>query len=396
MFVKTPLSELTSRINRFRQLMNVHNEGWKMAAIFSKINLFYFTGTMQDGMLLITPDGDPVFWVRRSFERAQYESLFPVIRPMDSFRDAAGAYTNIPDVIHVESEFVPLAFLKRFQKYFPFNDVMPLDPVVGAIRSVKSDYELEIMVRSGEAHRVVLEEKVPILLKEGMTEVDLAGKLYDEMLKQGHHGIARFGMLDTEIAIGHIAFGESSLFPTSFNGPGGNYGMSPAVPLLGSRKRKLAPGDLVFIDIGFGIDGYHTDKTVVYIFGREPDSDLLAQHNACVDLQNRLAEQLRPGTVPSVLYEETMKSLSPDFLQNFMGFGNRQVKFLGHGIGLVIDEVPVIARGFDAPLEENMVLALEPKKGVEGRGMVGIENTFIVTPAGGRCITGLNRGLIVV
>ncbi|HLO60485.1 MAG TPA: Xaa-Pro peptidase family protein [Bacteroidales bacterium] len=396
MFVKTPLSELTSRINRFRQLMNVHNEGWKMAAIFSKINLFYFTGTMQDGMLLITPEGDPVFWVRRSFERAQNESLFPVIRPMDSFRDAAAAYATIPGIMHVETEFLPLAFLKRFQKYFPFTDVMPLDPVIAGIRSLKSEYELEIMIRSGEAHRVVLEEKVPLLLKEGMTEVDLAGKLYEEMLKQGHHGIARFGMLDTEIAIGHIAFGESSLFPTSFNGPGGNYGMSPAVPLLGSRTRKLATGDLVFIDIGFGIDGYHTDKTVVYIFGQKPDNNLLTQHMACVDLQDRLAEQLRPGTIPSVLYEDTMKSLSPEFLRNFMGFGYRQVKFLGHGIGLVIDEVPVIAKGFDSPLEENMVLALEPKKGIEGRGMVGIENTFIVTPAGGRCITGLNRGMIVV
>ncbi len=91
-----------------------------------------------------------------------------------------------------------------------------------------------------------------------------------------------------------------------------------------------------------------------------------------------------------------MNSLSPDFLPNFMGFGNRQVKFLGHGIGLVIDEIPVIARGFDAPLHENMVLALEPKKGIENFGMVGIENTFIVTPEGGQCITGYSKGLVPV
>ena len=90
----------------------------------------------------------------------------------------------------------------------------------------------------------VLEERVPGLLREGMSEVDFAGELYKVMLEEGHQGISRFGMFDTEIVIGHIAFGESSIYPTSFNGPGGNYGMSPSVPVLGSRERKLKKGDL--------------------------------------------------------------------------------------------------------------------------------------------------------
>ncbi|WP_255297386.1 M24 family metallopeptidase [Anaerophaga thermohalophila] len=72
------------------------------------------------------------------------------------------------------------------------------------------------------------------------------------------------------------------------------------------------------------------------------------------------------------------------------------MKFLGHGIGLTVDELPVLAKGFKTPLEENMVFAVEPKKGIDGVGMVGIENTFVVTPAGGRCITGDNPGLIMV
>jgi Xaa-Pro aminopeptidase len=229
-----------------------------------------------------------------------------------------------------------------------------------------------------------------------MSEVDLAGLLYMEMLNAGHHGLARFGMFDTEMAIGHIAFGESSLYPTSFNGPGGNYGMSAAVPLLGNRSRKLQKGDLVFIDIGFGIDGYHTDKTMNYIYGGHPDPDVLKEHRKCVEIHDKIASQLKPGAIPSVLYENMINSLSPEFLNNFMGFGKRQVKFLGHGIGLVIDEVPVIARGFDNPLEENMVIALEPKKGIDNVGVVGIENTFVVTPEGGKCITGMHKGLMPV
>ena len=101
---------------------------------------------------------------------------------------------------------------------------------------------------------------------------------------------------------------------------------------------------------------------------------------------------LKPGAVPSEIYNCVMNDLSVDFLENFMGFGNRTVKFLGHGIGLTIDELPVIAQGFDEPIQEGMVFALEPKKGIKDIGMVGIENTFIVTTEGGKCITGTNRG----
>ena len=105
---------------------------------------------------------------------------------------------------------------------------------------------------------------------------------------------------------------------------------------------------------------------------------------------------LRPGAIPSEIYNSIMSNLDEEFLQNFMGFGNRKVKFLGHGVGLLIDETPVIAEGFDEPLQKGMVFALEPKKGIENIGMVGIENTFIVTAKGGECITGDNPGLIPV
>jgi Xaa-Pro dipeptidase len=396
MFNKVPFGELDMRLKRFRAIMDVQDPNWELAVLFNKINLYYLTGTMQEGMLLIPRNNEAVLWVRRSYERAINESLFPVIKPMDSFRDAAAGFSNLPSSAHIETEFIPVAFLQRFQKHFPFRRVLSLDTQIATARAVKSKYEINIMIKSGELHRIVLEERVPEMLYEGMSEVDLAGALYAQMLHEGHQGVIRFGMFDTEVAIGHIAFGESSLYPTSFNGPGGNYGMGPAVPLLGNRKRKLLKGDLVFIDIGFGIDGYHTDKTLTYIFGKKPDESVLLEHTLCVDIQNRLAEQLKPGAIPSVLYENIMNSLSPVFLNNFMGFGNRQVKFLGHGIGLVIDEIPVIAKGFDSPLEEDMVLALEPKKGIENVGMVGIENTFIVTPQGGQCITGYSKGLLPV
>lgn len=396
MHTPVPLTELNSRIRRFRAAMDSVSPEWEFAAIFSKVNLYYFTGTMPDGVLLIPRDGEAVLWVRRSLERAVTESAFPAIRPMGSFRDAAASVKKMPASVHLEMEVVPLALYQRFQKHFPVTSVQPADPQIAAVRSVKSPFELALMERAGEIHRMVLEERVPELLREGISEAEFGAELFAALIQAGHQGLARFGMFDTEILLGHIAFGESSLYPTSFNGPGGNYGVSPAVPVFGSRTRKLKDGDLVFLDIGCGVEGYHTDKTMTYRFGRPLPGEAIKAHKKCVEIQDQVADALRPGAIPSRIYTNIMESLAPDFLENFMGFGNRRVKFLGHGIGLVIDELPVIAEGFDEPLQEGMVFAVEPKKGIPDVGMVGIENTFVVTPGGGRSITGQSPGLIKV
>lgn len=393
---QVPLSELKSRMERFRAIMGKSNPDWEIAVIFSKINLYYFTGTMQDGMLLIPRSDEAVLWVRRSIERALDESLFPMIKPMNSFKDAAGTIGSSYSTVYLETEVVPLALFQRFQKYFPFTNVKPVDSQIASVRAVKSKYELSLMEQSGDIHRRVLEERVPEILKEGMSEAELATKLFSIMVEEGHHGIARFGMFDTEIVLGHICFGESSIYPTYFNGPGGNYGQSPAVPLLGSRERKLKKGDLVFVDVGCGVDGYHTDKTMTYMFSKPLSDEVISEHRKCVDIQNEIASMLKPGAIPEDIYKYIMNKLDGEFQKNFMGFGNRKVKFLGHGVGLLIDELPVIAEGFKQPLQEGMVFALEPKKGIENIGMVGVENTFIVTSRGGRCITGDNPGLIPV
>jgi Xaa-Pro aminopeptidase len=390
-----PLPELKDRMQRFRARMEAENPDWELAVFFGRVNQYYFTGTMQDGMLLVPRGGEAVFWVRRSFERAGMESLFPDIRPMKSFRDAASPAAT-RRVIHLETELVPLALLQRFRKYFPCQEVAPLDATIGRVRAVKSPYELAIMERAGVIHRRILEEGVPGLLRAGMNEAEFGCELFSLMVREGHEVVVRFGRFNADIAVGQIGFGENSIYPTSFNGPGGCLGLSPAAPVLGSRERKLRPGDLVFVDAGCCVEGYSTDKTMVYVFGRPLPDEAVAVHRRCVEIERRLAEQLKPGAIPSEIYATIMADLSPEFVENFMGYGNRRVNFLGHGVGLQIDETPVIAEGFDEPLAAGMVLALEPKKGVPGVGMVGTENTFVVTPAGGKSLTGTSPGLILV
>ncbi|WAI01916.1 M24 family metallopeptidase [Methanogenium organophilum] len=396
MSTPVPLTELQQRMTRFRERMDTREPDWECTVIFSNINLYYLTGTMQDGMLLIPRDGEPVFRVRRSYERACDESVFPRIAPMRSFRDATGDMAKMSASIHLETEIVPLALLERFRKHFPVKTILAADSHLAAVRAVKSPYELAKMEAAGKVHQRVFEKRVPELLRAGMSEAEFAALLYPVFIEEGHHGIVRFGMFETEIIIGQIGFGVSSLYPTAFDGPGGSRGLCPAVPLLGSRKKTLQDGDLVFVDTGCGVDGYHTDKTMTYVFGKDLPDEAVAVHRQCVEIQDQMAAMLKPGAIPSEIYQTITESLSPEFRENFMGFGDRRVNFLGHGVGLLIDEQPVIARGFDEPITEGMAFALEPKKGIPGVGMVGIENTFLVTPTGGRCITGSHPGLLPV
>jgi Xaa-Pro dipeptidase len=383
-------------MERFRTRMDTAHPDWELCVIFSRINQYYFTGTMQDGVLFIPRRREPELFVRRSYERASDESLFPAIRPMGSYRDAAALVKAVPNTVYLETEVVTLALLERFRKYFPVKNMRSADTEIAKTRSVKSAYEIQRMERAGAIHRSVLEEGIPEMLREGMTEAEFGAEVYSLMVSEGHHGIVRFGMFQTEIEVGQLGFGDSSIYPAAFDGPGGCRGIGPAAPVLGSQTRTLMKGDLVFIDNACGFEGYQTDKTMTYMFRKSLPEEAVAAHGQCVGLQDRMAAMLKPGVTPSQIYTAVYESLPPGFLENFMGFGNRRASFLGHGTGLQVDEFPVILKGAEDPLEEGMAIALEPKKGIKGIGMVGIENTFMVTPGGGRSITGHHPGLMLV
>lgn len=389
-------TELQDRLARFCSAMNDTYPDWDTAVIVSKVNQYYFMGTMQDGMLVIKKDGESYYFVRRSYERAKNESPLSNIYCIESYRDAAETVGKDWGNTFMETENVTLGMIGRLKKYFNIGQISSLDKLVLCVRSVKTPYELKWIEHSGKQHQELLESTIPSLFTEGISEAELVGQIYGKMIDLDYHGVSRFAMYDTELVVGQISFGESSLYPTSFDGPGGAYGMCPAVPIVGSRERKLKKGDLVFVDIGFGVNGYHSDKTQVYVFGGKPTDEMIKVHRACIKIQARLAASLKPGAIPSEIYNSVMNGLNEEFKQNFMGFGGRQVRFLGHGVGLHIDEMPIIANGFDLPLEENMVIALEPKKGIANVGMVGVEDTYIVEPDGGRCITGGGSDIIQV
>ena len=380
-------AELDARLARFRAAMDSDHRDWDTAVIIGKVNQYYFTGTMQDAVLLIGRDGRRAYFVRRSFERAAEES--PVdVREMDSYRDAASAYGGQLGVTYIEGDAMPCAMLERLQKYFNMSKTGSLEHTLRSVRAVKSPYELQWVRESGRLHHRLLTECVPAMLREGMSEAELVGLTLARMMELGYQGVTRFFMFQAENTGGQFAFGENSLYPSNFNGPGGYRGYGASAPVGGNPGRKLKKGDLVFVDIAFAVNGYHTDKTQLYLFGANPPDEALRIHRACIDVMRRAAGRLKPGEIPSRVWDDCVEHLPAALRDGFMGYGRRCVKFLGHGVGLHVDEYPVITGGFDKPLESDTVIALEPKKGLAGVGLLGVEDTYVTSPDGGVCVTG--------
>lgn len=382
-----PASELEARLERFRRAMDAAHPGWEMAAVNHKVAMYYFTGTIQEGVLLIRPQ-DAVFWVRRSFERACNESHFSDIRPMHSFREAAAFYGSAPKVMYVETKKATLDWERMLHKYFAFEELGSFDSVLQDLRMVKSEYELKQMEQSGAIHETVLDIVAPKLIRGGISEAQLAIALYSEMVQRGSHGTARFNQALGEEAVGIASFGKSGLVRTGFDGPGGTDGTCIAVQSIGNAFRKLQPGRLVYLDIPCGFDGYHTDKTVVYYYGDlakdEQSKQLMEAQQRCLELEQEVVRLMVPGEPIENLYLRTMDKFDNIYGDAFMNGG----KFLGHSIGLVMDEAPAIAKGFKQPLQPGMTFAVEPKIALPGLGMVGTENTYVVTENGARSLTG--------
>ena len=382
-----PASELEARLERFRRAMDAAHPGWEMAAVNHKVAMYYFTGTIQEGVLLIRPQ-DAVFWVRRSFERACNESHFSDIRPMHSFREAAAFYGTAPKVMYVETKKATLDWERMLHKYFAFEELGSFDSVLQDLRMVKSEYELKQMEQSGAIHETVLDIVAPKLIHGGISEAQLAIAIYSEMVQRGSHGTARFNQALGEEAVGIASFGKSGLVRTGFDGPGGTDGTCIAVQSIGNAFRKLQPGRLVYLDIPCGFDGYHTDKTVVYYYGDlakdEQSKYLIEAQQRCLELEQEVVRLMVPGEPIENLYLRTMDKFDNIYGDAFMNGG----KFLGHSIGLVMDEAPAIAKGFKQPLQPGMTFAVEPKIALPGLGMVGTENTYVVTENGARSLTG--------
>ncbi|WP_147821278.1 M24 family metallopeptidase [Salidesulfovibrio onnuriiensis] len=398
-----PVEELQRRHDACRKHLESVAPGAGGLLIFSRLNIYYMTGTMGQGVLWLPMQGKPVLMIRKGIERARLESGLGNIVPFKSYSDMPGIAAEVgcpfPKRIAAIMSGLTWNLGMLLQAKLGDYEFVAGDHALTLTRAVKSEWELRTMRLCGERHHCSLFELIPRRIRPGMTEREISHVCWQVFFENGHQGLLRMQAHGEEAFLGHVSAGDSGNYPSSFNGPLGVRGEHPAIPLMGYAGKAWNAGEPLALDIGFVVDGYQTDKTQVYWAGAEssiPDNVRRA-HGFCIEIQNSVAAMAKPGVTPEELYLFSQSEAEKHgFAEGFMGLGDNKVPFLGHGIGLNIDEYPAIARKFTQPLEAGMALALEPKVGIEGVGMVGVENTFEVTDSGAKSITGDDFSIVCV
>jgi len=385
-----PRPEIDARLERART--RLRNADVDAALFVQRADTVYLTGTAQNGVLSLPSDadGEPLFLVQKSRSRAREES--PIVRqePLGSMRDLVPALKAAGHGhwkrIGLELDVLPWREVKRFEEQFPGAELVDISMPLRELRSIKSEYEIRQMEGAAEILREVF-ERVPAILRQSEREIDAAAAIEGEMRRLRHQGLVRIRRWNMELSGATVAAGPSASHPQAFDGADGTEGLYAAVPQSGG-ERLLRPGEPIMIDLVAGFGGYLVDKTRIFVLGRLRDQELLEAHRFTLRLQDEIQERLRPGTVCGSIYGHVLERVSTTPWKNgFMGWGENQVAFIGHGVGLELDELPILSARSSTTLREGMTVAVEPKIFFGDKGGVGIENTWVVTPEGCRNLT---------
>lgn len=289
-------------------------------------------------------------------------------------------------------DVLPVQQYHYFAKLLPDARFVDISAANRALRSVKSPWELEHMRHGGRQLGSVFAE-VPEFLRPGMREVDLAAEFEARLRRAGGEGYVRMRAFSQELFGGLAVAGASAAAPGFFDGAVTGRGMSSAAP-HGSSPAPIERDVPVMVDYTGVFDGYILDMTRMYVCGTlEPE--LQRAFETALAIQEAVAAELKPGAVCSELFERARSMAEAAGLaDHFMGAPGENARFVGHGVGLELDEMPVLAQGFDIPLEAGQTIAVEPKFVFPGRGVVGIENTFAVAAQGGERLTPLDDAVI--
>ena len=297
----------------------------------------------------------------------------------------------MPTKLMLEGDELPYTEYCRLASLFPEAEVVNGTPLIRQARSVKTPVEIEMFRRSGIAHAKAYEQ-IPSVYRPSMTDIEFSIEIERLMRLQGCLGIFRVFGRSMEIFMGSVLTGDNAGYPSPYDFALGGQGLDPALP-GGANKTPLKEGQSVMVDLGGNFNGYMNDMSRVFSIGKLPEEAYTA-HQVCLDIQTKIASIAKPGIACEVLYDIAAEmAKEAGFADKFMGTG-QQAKFIGHGIGLEINEAPVLAPRMKQQLEPGMVFALEPKIVIPGVGPVGIENSWVVTNEGIEKLTNCNEEII--
>jgi Xaa-Pro dipeptidase len=371
------------------------------------VDMYYYSGSMQTGYLFIPAAGESTYFVRRSVSRAVEEASAHV-EPMGSMKTLkeriaarnphlfetteAGDAVSAPVRFATELDVLPVQHFQRLEAAFAGVAWEDGSHLVREQRMIKSPDEVTAIKKAASAVDAALEAAIRHV-RAGMAEFELMAFIEHQLRMQGHQGLTRMRTYNSELITGMVAAGASAAVPTYFDGPAGGTGLHPSSP-QSSGRALIQRGEPILVDLGCTIDGYLIDQTRTLVIG-DLDPELQRAYEAAEQVLRAAESRLQPGTISEHLYLLALDQVQEAGLSaHFMGYGDDQVKFLGHGIGLEIDELPVLAKGHKTPLAPGMVIAIEPKFTFPCRGVVGIENTYLITEQGYEKLSVSREGII--
>lgn len=393
-----PAEEIAPRIAALQALL-VQNEV-DAAIIRQNVDVLYFTGTVQDAHLVVPSSGTPVLLVRRSLTRALAESPLRPQVPMKSLLELRKATFEAcggrePKVIGFELDVLPAnTFFTYDKQIFPNQRIVDISGAVRQLRMIKSDWEISMLRRAAEISKLTA-ESVQRLLVPGMTEIELCAELEAVSRKAGSSGIIRFRAFNQEMVFGHILSGPSAAVPSYADAPTGGPGISSAFG-QGAGDRKICAGEIVSVDTMVTWNGYANDQTRNFCVGTPPQK-LQKAYEFVLSAHARFRNLARPGAVAGQLHATVWEwAEEAGWASWFMGHSDPKVTFVGHGIGLEVDEFPFIAKGQTLPLQQGMVFAFEPKVIIPDEGIAGLENTYLVTSCGIESLNTVTEELVII
>lgn len=373
------------RLSRLRKALA--ESGTDAVLISDNANIYYLTGRVFAGYVYVPATGPEIYFVRRPVGLEGDGVVY--IRKPEQIAETIGL--NVPAVLALELDVTSWSDVNRLSAVFGESRIVNASPMMRRLRSVKTPAEIALMKISGEKQERVY-RRVPHLYREGMTDLELQVEIERLSRLEGCLGQFRISGDSMELYMGNVLAGENADTPTPYDFAMGGEGLDPSLP-VGCNGSIIRPGESVMVDVNGNYTGYMTDMTRTFAV-TEVDTLAKKAHQCSIDICAAIAAAGTPGTEAKALYEIAEKMAADAGLEHYFMGHKQKAGFVGHGVGIEINELPVIAPRSRDILAENNAIAIEPKFVIPGTGAVGIENTYIVTPAGMECITDAPQQII--
>ena len=381
-------NELELKWRRIQQAMR--QEEADGCLLTMNMNLYYVSGQVFDGYFYLPAEGRPYWFVKRLTipETNQVHVIRKPEQIPDFFRDLNLA---MPRKLLLEADELSYNEYIRLQHVFRAEATGNASALIRHIRMIKTPWEIEQMRISARKHEAVYRE-IPACYRPGMRDIELQIEIEKRMRVHGSLGYFRAFGSNMDIFMGSLLAGENAGEPSPFDFALGGTGMHASGP-LGANGTLLREGTTVMADMSGNYTAYQTDMTRVFSIGKLPDRAYRV-HRVALEIQARMERTAKPGVPCAELYRDALAMAGQEGLEDcFMGT-RFQAKFVGHGVGLEINELPVLTTRSKDILQPGMTFAFEPKFVLAGIGAVGIENTFLVTDSGVEKMTLLDENII--